>query len=139
MSVISSVKTYLSRYADLKRSAPVWIDFLGPKPPGYAIIPLAGTKITFTYIDGGSMREFPFAFQSMERTADELERIENNGFFEEFSDWLESQTAAGHLPTLAASKTAEEIKALGWAYLYQQGQSETGIYQIQCKLIYQQA
>ena len=138
MTILSSVKTYLATYSVLKTGAPLWVDFLGSKPTEYAIVPLAGTKVVETYLDGGSLREFPFAFQSMESTADELERLENSGFFEAFSDWLEFQTAAGTFPSLGSGKTPSEIKALGWAYLYEQGQSETGIYQIQCKLIYEQ-
>ena len=74
----------------------------------------------------------------MESTSDELERLENSGFFETFTDWLESQTESGDLPTLGAKKTAEKIEALGWAYLYEQGKSSTGIYQVQCKLTYDQ-
>ena len=138
MSVISSVKIYLATYSALKTGAPLWVDFLGANPTGYAIIPLAGTKIVESYIDGGSLREFPFAFQSMESTADELERLENNGFYEAFADWLETQTLANILPTLGSKQTAFKIEALGWAYLYEQGQSSTGTYQIQCKLTYQQ-
>jgi hypothetical protein len=84
------------------------------------------------------MREYPFAFQSAEYTADELERLETSGFFEAFADWLESQTNAGVLPTLGAKQTALEIEATSWAYLFEQGNSETGIYQIQARLIYEQ-
>ncbi|MEN6300822.1 MAG: chloramphenicol resistance protein, partial [Anaerolineaceae bacterium] len=57
---------------------------------------------------------------------------------EEFADWLESQTAAGVLPTPGTKKTAESIEATGWGYLFEQGDSDTGIYQIQCKLVYRQ-
>jgi hypothetical protein len=35
-------------------------------------------------------------------------------------------------------KTATAIEATGWAYLYEQGQSDTGVYQIQCRLTYEQ-
>jgi hypothetical protein len=138
MSIISSVKTYLATYTGLTTGAPLWVDHLGANPTEYAVVPLAGSRIAERYIDGGSAREFPFAFQSMESTADELERLENSGFYEAFADWLESQSLAGTLPTLGAKQTATEIQALGWAYLYEQGQSSTGVYQIQCKLFYEQ-
>ena len=137
-SVISGLKTYLATYSGLKSGAPLWVDNLGPGVTEYAIIPLPGEKIAESYIDGGSLREFPFAFQSMESTADELERLENCGFFESLSDWFETQTAAGTLPTLSSGKTAREIETLGWAFLYEQGESGKGIYQVQCKLTYEQ-
>jgi hypothetical protein len=137
MTVLSAVQTYIKTYGALSGAA-VLIDFLGAVPTQYAIIPLPGTKVVEQYIDGGSAREFSFALQSMESTADELERLDNIGFFETFSDWLESQTKAGILPTLAAGKTPTKIEALGWAFLYEQGQSATGIYQVQCALTYDQ-
>lgn len=138
MSIISALKTYIQTYTGLKDDAPVWVDYIGPNPTEYAIIPLPGSKIIEQYITGGSMREYPFAFQSAEYTADELERLETGGFFEAFADWLESQTLAGVLPTLGAKQTALEIEATSWAYLFEQGNSETGIYQVQCRLIYEQ-
>jgi hypothetical protein len=138
MTIIASIQEYLATYSGLKDNAPLWVDYLGPKPTEYAVIPLAGPKIIETYINLGSLRSYPFAFQSMESTADDLERLENSGFFEAFSDWLEAQTLAGTLPALAAGQTATIIEAIGWAYLYRQGESNTGVYQVQCKLTYEQ-
>jgi hypothetical protein len=69
----------------------------------------------------------------------EAERLETIGFFESFSDWLQTQTDAGTLPDLDAGKTATGIEALGWGYMLEQGPSGTAIYQVQCKLYYKQA
>jgi hypothetical protein len=138
MSIISSIKTYLATYTGLESGAPIWVDYLGSVPVQYSIVPLPGSRIVEQYIDGSSLREFPFAFQTVKSTADNLERLESIGFQEEFADWLESQTAAGVLPTPGTKKTAESIEATGWGYLFEQGDSDTGIYQIQCKLVYRQ-
>lgn len=138
MSIIESLRTYILTYPNLVSGAEFSTDYLGAQPVGYAIIPMPGDKIIEKYLDGGSLREFPFAFNSAESTAAELERLENIGFFETFADWLESQTAAGTLPSLGTKKTATEIKAENWGYLYREGSSETGVYQIICKLIYEQ-
>ena len=138
MTIISALKTYLKTYSGLKEDAPVWVDALGPTPTEYAIIPLSGDKVIKTYIDGSSERSFPFAFQSMESTADELERLENIGFYEAFAAWLESQTNSDILPSLGTGKTTLSIEALGWGYLYQEGESKTGVYQITCRLTYEQ-
>ena len=138
MSMISRLRTYLMTYSGLVANKPLWVDYLGQVPTEYSISPLAGSRIVESYIDGGSLREFPFAFSSMESTADNLERLETIGFYEAFADWLEAQTNAGTLPTLDSGKTATAIEATGWAYLYQSSESQTGIYQIQCKLTYDQ-
>jgi hypothetical protein len=138
MSVLSGVKAYLAQYAGLKAGKPLWVNFLGSLPTGYSIVILPGAKTVETYLDGSSKKEFTFAFQSMESTADDLERVASSDFFETFSEWLDSQTLAGSLPTLGAKQTALSIEALGWGFLGEQGQSQTGVWQIQCKLTYEQ-
>lgn len=138
MTVLSAVQTYIKTYGSLASNAPVLIDFLGATPTQYAVIPLPGSRTLEKYINGGSRRQFNFALQSMESTADDLERLENVGFYEAFADWLESQTIANVLPSLGTGKTAFEIEAVNWGYLFQQGESSTGIYQITCRLEYDQ-
>lgn len=139
MSIIAAVRSYLAQYSGLKQGAPVWVNRLGSQPVGYSLQPLAGQKVLEEYIDGGSLREFPFAFQSMESTADQLERLETIGFFEALADWCEAQTQAGVLPNLDSGRTAIRLAADSWAYLYEQGGSDTGIYQINCRLTYEQS
>lgn len=138
MTIIAAIQTYLKTYTELDDNAPVWVDALGKVATEYAISPLPGTRIVESYLNGSSLREFPFSFSSSESTADELERVANVGFYEAFAEWLDEQSDAGILPTLDAGKTAEKIEATGHGYLYQEGESGTGIYQIQCKLTYTQ-
>ena len=139
MSILSSIQTYIKTYGSLVSNAPVLIDFLGANPVGYSIVSLPGTTVIERYLDGGSVREFPFALQAMFSTADDAERLDNLGFFEAFADWLDSQTVAGVLPTsLGTGRTAEKIEALGQAFLYEQGVSGRGIYSVQAKLTYSQ-
>lgn len=138
MSLISVVRDYIETYTGLAEDAPVWVEYLGSDPIQYAILPLAGDRVLEEYINGTSLRSWPFAFRSMESTADDLARLENNGFYEAFAEWLDEQTDAGELPTLENGKTAEAIEATGWGFLYEQGESDTGIYQVQCRLIYKQ-
>lgn len=138
MSILSAVQTYLKDYSALESGAPLWVDFLGSEGTQYAVLPLPGQRIIEQYLNGATVREFPFAFQSMESTADDLERLETAGFYEAFADWLESQTASEDFPTLEENQEPTKIEALGWAFLYEQGVSDTGIYQIQCKLTYEQ-
>jgi hypothetical protein len=137
MSMIASVHNYLLTYSGMA-NALIHVDALGSKPTEYAVIPLPGARITRKYLHGGSEREFPFLIQSVESTADELERIENSGFYESLAEWFETQTEAEILPILGAGKTAESIQAESWGFVYEQGASATGIYQITCKLVYEQ-
>lgn len=138
MSIIEAIQTYLKSYSNLESGAPVWVDYLGSSPVEYSIQPLPGSIVLESYINGSSLRSYAFAFQSMESTADDLERLGTQGFYEEFAEWLEQQTENEDLPTLDSGKTALSIEATGWGYLYQQGESATGVYQIQCRLEYKQ-
>lgn len=138
MTILDSVRTFIMGYAGLESGAPLWVDFLGNTVNQYSIDTLPGERTLEWYIDDSSLRVFPFAFQSMRSTADELERLANNNFFELFADWLESQWRAGTMPTLETGKQSYKIEATGWGSLQNQGESETGIYQIQCRLIYKQ-
>jgi hypothetical protein len=138
-TIIQSIKDYLATYSELESGAPVWVDYLRPTPGDYAIIPLPGGRKLEEYLDGSSLREFPFAFQKSVSTANELERLATTGFFEEFAEWLDDQTNSSTYPTLQAGKTPEKIEAVNWGSLFEQGESDTGIYQIQCRLEYFQS
>lgn len=137
-TMVSAIINYLDDYTGLESGAPVWVNYLGVGGVQYTVVPIAGERIVETYITGATVREFPFAFQSVESTADQLARLESIGFYEAFSEWLDQQTIDGNLPTLDTGKTAIEISANTWGFLFEQGQSDNGIYQITCKLIYEQ-
>lgn len=130
MSVLSAIQTYIKTYSDLKTDAPVWVNYLGDEPIEYTIVPLAGARIVEEYINGGTSREFPFALQSVESTVDDLGRLASQEFYEAFAEWLRTQTEADNLPTLASGQTAFKIEALGNGFMFQQGESQTGVYQI---------
>jgi hypothetical protein len=138
MSVLSAIRTFILTYSGLNDDAGMLIDVLGKTPTQYALVPLPGTKLLETYLDNSSLRQYPFALQSMESTADDVTRLANVEFYEAFTEWLENQNTAGTLPTLGSGKTAETIESLGQPILFEFGESGTGIYQLQCRLTYQQ-
>lgn len=138
MTIISAIKDFLLTYTPLSSGALISTDFLGSEPVQYAIVSIPGPKVVETYLDGSKLCECPFAFQATFSTADEAQRLENSGSYEALVDWFETQTEAGILPTLDTGKTSEKIEALGWAFIYEQGSSSTGVYSIQAKLTYSQ-
>ncbi len=138
MSLISAVHTWLLTYTGLADAAPLLVDTLGSTPTQYALVPLPGVRILQTYISGKTKRQFSFALQSMEFATDDDAREANHEFYEAFADWVEQQNAAGTFPTLATGQTPESIEVLGHPILFQLGDSGTAIYQIQCRLVYEQ-
>ena len=137
MTIISALRTYILTYSGMG-SNPVWVGFLGKEPTQYAIFPLPGARIVRTDIIGNTEREFPFAIESVEFTADDPKRIANCEFYEALADWFETQTKAGTLPSLGTGKTATAIEALGWGVIFEQSDSGVANYQIQAKLSYEQ-
>lgn len=137
MSILSNVKTFIATYSGLDAAAPITSDNVGDKPPWYGIYPISGNPIIDEDILGKKRKRFPFVLRSVEYTLDELERLDTIDFFEGFQEWLEAQSNAGNLPTLASGKTPESIEAIDWAYLFEVG-ATTGVYQIQCALIFTQ-
>jgi hypothetical protein len=135
-SILEGVRAFVATYTG---NDPLNVDYLGTAIPGYSIVSLPGGGWIEggRYLNGGGMKEFLFAVQSKQSTADELERMDNNGFFEAFSDWLDTQTEAGTLPELPSGKTAEVIETVGAGFLYEHGVSDTGTYQVTCRLEYE--
>ena len=137
-SRISAVKAYFQTYITANDSGkPLWVNYLEAEPVSYSIVPIGGNRKVSTYIHGNSgEREFVFAFQSGRFTADDAERVGNIEFFESLAEWLDDQTEQNNLPTMPSGFNALGIEALGDGYLFEQGESTTGVYQIQCRLEY---
>jgi len=138
MSIISGIQTFIKTCPSLENDK-VMIDQSGPDTISYGIIPMPnGSIIVSENIDGSSTREYAFAFQTSAMTGDDAERLLNSEFQETFADWLETQSLAEILPTLGAKQTATKIEATDRGALFAQGESGTAIYQITCKLTYDQ-
>lgn len=137
-TIIESVQEYITAYAGLESNAPVWVNKLLESIPAYSIDPLPGGGIVAKDVIGNTERKFVFALHSVKSTADKLATMANIGFYEAFSDWLENQSKSGMLPNLGIGKTPTRIEVLGQGYLYEQGESNTGVYQVQCALYYEQ-
>ena len=135
---IQAVRNYFQGYIDIKdSSAPLWVNYLKAEPVGYSLVPIAGNRKVSTYVHGNSgLREFVFAFQSARFTENEAERIGNIEFFETLAEWLDDQSELNNLPEMPTGFNVSSIEAFGDGYLFEQGESQTGVYQIQCRMEY---
>lgn len=108
------------------------IDYVGTEM-SYSIDPLPCDPIIKKYVDGGSQRQYQFAFTSKEEYDEDARvNIENSGFCEEFEDWLDKQ-----LPTLPTGKIPVKFETLNKGYLYDID-GNNAKYRIECRLIYEQ-
>jgi hypothetical protein len=138
MSVLSAIQEFIKGCSELDSDSPVWVNYLGESPVGYSIVPLPGDKIVEEYITGKTSRVYPFAFQSMESTLDQLARTNVHEFYEDFAEWIRTQSEQGVFPEMDAGQTPFKIEAIGSGFLVAQGDSQTGVFQIQCQLLYEQ-
>lgn len=140
MSVLSAVKEFIATFTELDADAPLYVNHVGDKPTQYGIYPMPNSGTVEEYLNGASIEEFFFIFQSAESTADEAERIDTFAFYEDFSAWIKAQDRAENFPSLDDDKTPYEIETIsGQGFLSEEGESSTAIYQIQCRLEYHQA
>lgn len=112
------------------------VDKLGADPVEYDIAPLSCNPIVKKFCDGGSIRQFQFAFASREEY-DARQNMKNTAFYEQLTTWLEQQSDKGNLPKLENGRKAQYIEILSSGYVYDTGDS-TAIYQMELSLIYSQ-
>ncbi|MBE6877512.1 MAG: hypothetical protein E7496_12540 [Ruminococcus sp.] len=137
MTLIQAVRNYLMACPLLKDGVILSVDQLGAEI-SYTIDTVPCNPIIKKYTDGGSRRQFQFVFASREKYGGQvLENIENSGFYEQFSDWLEQQSWNRIFPDLGNYRTPYGIEILSRGYI-NDAEDDTARYQIQLNLIYYQ-
>lgn len=138
MSIIESVRNFISGCPLLKNDVLLNVDRLGDSEIEYTIDGEITDPILRRYTDGSSLRQFNFIFASREKYgADTLQNIANSGFYEDFADWIETQSNAGNLPILDKYRIPQYIEVQSNNYIFDTDDS-TARYQIQLKFIYYQ-
>ena len=138
MKIIESVKNFILTCPCLVELAAINVDFLPESPDTYSIEEVPTSSVLQTYLDGSQERQFVFVFASRFYYSDETRNnIENSGFYEDFSDWLDEQTKIGNFPVMRDGLTPSKIEAMSSGYLFDvSGDLSNARYQIQCRLIY---
>lgn len=138
MAVIESIRDFIAECLLLKNGVLLNVDRLGATEIEYTVDGEITSPILRQYTDGSSLRQFEFVFASRERYgADTLQNIANSGFYEDFADWIESQSNAGNLPELGKYRVPQYIEVLSGGYVFDSDDS-TARYQIQLKFVYYQ-
>ena len=112
------------------------VDYLGAEPTEYTVDGVPSGEVLKTYVDGSSIRQFTFIFASREfYGASVMLQLENAGFYQQFSEWIQKQNKKKNFPVLDGGKEAREIAVVTGGYLFS-GSADTARYQIQCRLTY---
>ncbi len=132
--IIESIRDYILT-CDFMKDGRVGVDYL-PNEMSYSIDPIGGEPIYKKYVDGGCLRQFQFGLTSNEYfDGDARTGIENSGFYQYFSEWIENNNRAGILPELQRyDAVSVEVTMSGYLYA---ADADFARYQIQCRLIYE--
>lgn len=134
--IINKVREYFISCPLIDLDKRIRVDYLGVEEVEYTIDSVPVEPIVKQYADGGALKQFVFVFGSREYYgSDEVQNMENSGFYEQFSNWLEEQSNLGVLPKLSGNKVARRIEATTQGYLFDSSESMAR-YQIQCRLTY---
>lgn len=135
-SIIEAIKKHIEA-CPLLADGHVNVDYVGTEM-SYSIDPLPCDPVVRKYTDGGSMKQFQFAFTSKEEyDEDERITIDNSGFCQDFEEWLELKNATDNLPELPAGKNAFRYETMNKGYLFDIDGNKAK-YRIECRLIYTQ-
>lgn len=135
--IINAIKEYIEKCPYLSEfSKGININFLDDEISSYSIETIPINPIIKRYIDGSSIRQYLFLFCSKESYGQEvLQNIQNSGFFEKFTLWIEKNNKQGILPSLNDGREAIKIEVLTTGYPFQTD-IDRARYQIQLKLEY---
>lgn len=135
--IIKALRDYISQCPYLYEfNKGINIDYLDNDSTTYSIEEVPCEPIIKRYINGDTKRQYDFIFASRESYgADVFQNIENSGFYEDFSSWIEEESLKGNLPVLEGNKETLEIKVSTTGYAFQTDDNSAR-YQIQLKLIY---
>lgn len=116
----------------------IGVNYMADRTETYVIESVPVKEIVKYYTNGDSVRQFVFVFASKQRYGEDvLNNINNLGFYEDFSRWLEEKTTKRQLPDLGDGRVAEKITATSVPYVLTE-ENNKARYQVQCRLQYYQ-
>ena len=134
-SIIEGVTNYFLKCPILKDGV-FRVDALGREPVEYAIATGLTSPVLKRYVNGSSIRQYQFNFNSREAYAmDRILAIQNECFYEDLCNWVEEQDKAGNLPELPPGCEAQALEVLAPGFMLD-ATMENAHYQIQLQLRY---
>lgn len=134
--IIQAIRRYFISCDVLDELRAINVDYLPADDLAYTIDPVPSDTIIKRYVDGGKLKQYQFVIASREIYGNNvIQNIENSGFYERLSDWIDQQNNSRNLPKLTNGKTSQKIEVLTSGYLFNATETKAR-YQIQLRLIY---
>ena len=112
------------------------VNALGSEPVEYALETGITSPVLKRYVDGSSIRQYQFNFNSREAySMDRIMAIQNESFYEDFCNWVEEQSRRGNLPEMPPGCEAQALSVLAPGFMLD-ATMENAFYQVQLQLQY---
>lgn len=115
------------------------IDRVDAEALSYSIESLPSDPIAKRYLNGDTIRVFPFALTARRSFILDEDRETNSDSYEKVALWMEELTRKRKLPAMAAGQTPQKLQATGHTYVMEPAEDgNTALYVMQAQLIYYQ-
>lgn len=134
-SIMEGLTTYFLKCPLLKDGV-FRVNALGSDPVEYALESAITSPILKKYIDGSSIRQYQFNFNSREAySMDRIMAIQNESFYEDLCNWVEEQSISGNLPEMPEGCEAQDLTVLAPGFMLDASMANA-FYQVQLQLKY---
>lgn len=137
--MVQSIMEGLSDYfqmCPLLKDGVFRVNALGSDPVEYALETGITSPVVKRYVDGSSIRQYQFNFNSRDSySMDRILAIQNERFYEDFSGWVEEQNMVGNLPEMPDGCEAQSLTVLAPGFMMD-ATMENAYYQVQLQLRY---
>lgn len=141
MTIIESVRNFIKKCPHLEKfngAVSINVDCLPESATSYSIEKIPSNPILKKYVGGGSLRQECFSFCSREEYGEDVfQNIENSGFYEKFSEWIEEMNNNEIYPELDKNKMPQKIEVTTNGYAFATDVDKAR-YQIEFRLVYLQ-
>lgn len=106
-SMIEAIKEFIAK-CPLLKDGKINVDYLGNEVSDYSIEIVPAEVVIQKYLDGSEDRQLVCVFASRASySEDVIQNILNSKFYEEFSEWIETQNDNGILPEIDGIESIE--------------------------------
>lgn len=131
MSIIQSLQSWLSEFNGME----LLTDTTDEAAPSHALAAVGGGT-AFVDILGNRVYQNSYVFYAKEHISNEMDRQDNQDFFEELCEWIEEKNDAEDFPKLSGRYTVSKVEVAN-PMLMEVYEDGLGLYQVQIQLYFE--
>ena len=139
-SKIKEIRDFIAKYPNINRFPNEHINWTDAEAGNYGIIPTGDNVIRREEdIEGNVIlhKQYNVSLYAMDFTINDVIRLETSGWLEDFTEWIEEQSASGRAPALGDNPDEEYMTAQNGMLFQLSENGRTGRYQIQIQCFYE--